>query len=57
MSTFVNEFGEFVEPEPGNPYAHVMRIDMERERERNLYRRERELRERIRRLHAGRRGR
>lgn len=46
MSTYVNGHGEFVQRELPNPYASIMTIDMERERERNLYEQEDDFRER-----------
>lgn len=51
MTTYINEFGEFVQPEPESPYKGLMALDMEREREQNLYRQNDEARARIRRLH------
>ena len=52
MTTYINEYGEFVQAEPESPYASIMKLDMDEERERNLYRENAEARARILGLHA-----
>lgn len=52
MTTYINAYGEFVQTEPESPYKGIMALDMDKERERNLYRANDESRARILGLHA-----